>query len=266
MEATDVYRQVANTLQETTGEGGIRLAAVNCESNLQQFCLRYGRLRNQFDLPVVLLLDPTDGQTDRYRGRMVAKELSEYALATDQGIRHVHTLTEHSFVEQVAGTDTTVSKHFWLVFFCTQQEPLCRELKPVLKRLAYSAKSAAKVGLVNCKTQRSSDGYMELEPFCADQGVQEVPVLMAFRKGVRGVQSGEVIPLLPSEDEQHSMLSGPLIALQAMEAVLRLSAPAPAPPAGSEGGHEDVDLDKALDDEEDTPRPRGQDRRVHREL
>uniref|UniRef100_A0A7S1EZF9 J domain-containing protein n=1 Tax=Noctiluca scintillans TaxID=2966 RepID=A0A7S1EZF9_NOCSC len=217
MEATDVYRKVAHNLHDETGDNGVRLGAVNCESKLQQFCLRYGRLHNQFDLPVVLLLDPTDGLIDRYRGRMAATEIAEYVTATDQGMRHVHKLDDTAFQNIISSSD------FWLVFFCTQREPLCVELKPVFKRLAYSARHAAKVGLVNCRERTGLDGYLELEPLCTDQGVQEVPVLMAFRRGREETEGGEVIQLLPGEHEQ-SMLAGPLIALQAMEAVLRLSA------------------------------------------
>jgi hypothetical protein len=227
MEATDVYRKVAHTLNDETGDNGVRLGAVNCESKLQQFCLRYGRLQNQFDLPVVLLLDPTDGLIDRYRGRMVATEIAEYATATDQGMRHVHTLDDAAFQNVISSSD------FWLVFFCTRREPLCVELKPVLKRLAYSARNAAKVGLVNCRERTGPDGYLELEPLCTDQGVQDVPVLMAFRRGRKETEGGEVIQLLPAEHER-SMLAGPLIALQAMEAVLRLSAHNEAPAAHSE--------------------------------
>lgn len=230
VEATDVYRKVASNLREETGEDGIQLAAVNCESNLQTFCLKYGRLRNQFELPVVLLLDPTESLTDRYRGRMVAEELAEYAIASDKGIRHVHTLDERSFSANIADAGT-YSADFWLVLFCTNSEPLCRDVKPVLKRLAYSAKSAAKVGLVNCRQRRSADGYVEVEPFCQEQGAEEVPVLMAYRRGVRSEQKGEAIPLLPTEQDD-PMVAAPMLVLRAMEAVLRLGAPV-APPAAS---------------------------------
>jgi len=233
MEAVDVYRKVASNLREETGEDGIQLAAVNCESNLQSFCLRYGRLRNQFELPVVLLLDPTESLVDRYRGRMVAEELAEYAIASDKGIRHVHTLDERSFPAHIADAGT-YAKDFWLVLFCTAGEPLCREVKPVLKRLAYSAKSAAKVGLVNCRQRRGADGYAEVEPFCQEQGAAEVPVLMAYRRGVRSEQKGEAIPLLPPEQEDDHMAAAPMLVLRAMEAVLRLGAPAAAPAAAAD--------------------------------
>lgn len=233
MEATDVYRKVASNLREETGADGIQLAAVNCESNLQGFCRRYGRLRNQYELPVVLLLDPTESLMDRYRGRMVAEELAEYAIASDKGIRHVQTLDERSFSMHIADAGT-FSAEFWLVLFCTDTEPLCREVKPVLKRLAYSAKSAAKVGLVNCRQRRGADGYVELEPFCQEQGAQEVPVLVAYRRGVRSEQRGESIPLVPAEEDD-SMLAAPMMVLRAMEAVLRLGAPASTPAATDEG-------------------------------
>jgi len=223
MEATDVYRKVAHNLREETGEDGIQLAAVNCESNLQQFCRKYGRLRNQYELPVVLLLDPTESSQDRYRGRMVPEELAEFAIASDKGIRHVRTLDERTFSAHIADAGT-FSTDFWLVLFCTQSEPLCREVKPVLKRLAYSAKSAAKVGLVNCKQRRGPDGYAELEPFCQEQGADEVPVLMAYRRGIRSEQKGEAIPLLLTE-EDNPEIGTSMMALRAMEAVLRLSAP-----------------------------------------
>merc|ERR1719203_1838231 len=118
MEATDVYRKVANTLREATGQDGIRLAAVNCESDLQRFCLQYGRLRNQFELPVVLLLDPTDGLIDRYRGRLVAEELAEYAIASDKGMQQVWKLDESTFMERV-GEPPEPANDFWLVLFCS---------------------------------------------------------------------------------------------------------------------------------------------------
>jgi thioredoxin-like negative regulator of GroEL len=235
MEATDVYRRVASHMREETGEDGIRLAAVNCESNLQKFCLQYGRLRNQYELPVVLLLDPTESLIDRYRGRMVAEEVVEYAIASDKGIQHVNTLDEGSFELRVLGTQQVDGgsevagsevADFWLVLFCTQSEPMCRELKPVLKRLAYSAKDAVRVGLVNCRQRRGVDGYLELEPFCQEQGVQDVPTLLAYRRGARKERRGEVIPLLLEEHES-SALAVPLLALRAMEAVLKLSSPAP---------------------------------------
>merc|ERR1719343_598143 len=230
MEATSVYRKVANQLREATGEDGVQLAAVNCESNLQQFCLRYGRLRNQFSLPVVLLLDPTESLIDRYRGRINAEELFDYTIASDKGIRHVHTLDRKSSSSQVVPG----SPDFWLVLFCTTDEPLCRELKPVLKRLAYSAKDAAKVGLVNCRQRQGADGYYELEPMCQDEGISDVPVLMAYRRGRKADDKGEVIPLLPGEDENPN-LAAPLGALRAMEAVLRLSAYSGSKPSGGEG-------------------------------
>jgi len=211
MEATSVYRKVANQLREATGEDGVQLAAVNCESNLQQFCLRYGRLRSQFSLPVVLLLDPTESLIDRYRGRMNAEELFDYTVASDKGIRHVHRLDHNTFLNTV----TPGSPDFWLVLFCSADEPLCLEMKPVLKRLAYSAKDAAKVGLVNCKHREGADGYYELEAMCQDEGVSEVPVLMAYRRGRKADDKGEVIPLLLDEDENPN-LAAPLGALRAM--------------------------------------------------
>merc|ERR1719221_839174 len=161
VEGTDVFRKVASNLREATGEGGIQLAAVNCESNLQRFCLKYGRLRNQYELPVVLLLDPTEALMDRYRGRMVAEELVEYAIASDKGIRHVITLDANSFHVHI-GDVSSFSNDFWLVLFCTDSESLCRDLKPAFKRLAYSARSAAKIGLVNCKYKVNVDGHEEL--------------------------------------------------------------------------------------------------------
>eukprot|EP00929_Paragymnodinium_shiwhaense_P087614 TRINITY_DN47756_c0_g1_i2.p1 TRINITY_DN47756_c0_g1~~TRINITY_DN47756_c0_g1_i2.p1 ORF type:complete len:417 (-),score=97.50 TRINITY_DN47756_c0_g1_i2:186-1436(-) len=241
MEATPVYRRVAQNLHEELGEDGIKFAAVNCESKLQSFCLRYGRLRNQFDLPVVLIVDPTEALIDRYRGRLVAEELGEYIVATDKGIRHVSTLDEAAFHANI-GDAGGASKDFWLVFFCSSSEPLCTDLKPVLKRLAFSARHAAKVGLVNCRYQRAADGYDELEPFCADQGVQEVPTLVAYRRGARSDQKGEVIPLLLEERENNPMLAVPLFVLRAMEAVLRLSAsPAAAATTAVDAGGEDSD-------------------------
>lgn len=241
MEATSVYRSVAANLREVTGENGIRLAAVNCESNLQQFCLKYGRLRHQFELPVVLLLDPTDSNIDRYRGRVSAQELAEYAIASDQGIRHVHNLDKDSFDSQVGRH----SDDFWLVLFCTNSEPLCTEVKPVLKRLAFSAKEAAKVGFVTCRQRRGADGYAEMEPFCEEQGIREVPTLLAYRRGKRSEPHGEEIPLLP--EAGGSALGTPLTVLQAMEAVLRMSAP--APPARSEAWDSVEDGGSARDGE-----------------
>lgn len=228
VDATSVYRKVANTLREETGEDGVRLAAVNCESSLQSFCLRYGRLRNQFELPVVLLLDSTEALVDRYRGRMVAEELYEYTIASDKGMRHVNVLDEHSFGKHIADAGT-YSSEFWLVLFCTDEEPLCQDLKPVLKRIAFSARSAAKVGLVNCKARIDGEGYMEVEPFCQEQGVTEVPVLMGYRRGVRSEQRGEAIPLYSTEQGGGHESEPMLVVLRAMEAVLRLSAPAPPP-------------------------------------
>ncbi|CAE8619975.1 unnamed protein product, partial [Polarella glacialis] len=235
VEAADVYRKVAGALLEETGENGIRLAAVNCESNLQSFCQRYGRLRSQFSLPVVLLLDPSESLIDRYRGVMSVDALSEYTIASDKGIQHVHLLDEQSFQARILNAPTP-AVDFWLVLFCAKSEPLCTDLKPVLKRLAFSAKAAAKVGLVNCKEQRSADGYMELEQFCEDQGVQEVPTLLGYRRGVRS-EKGEHIPLLLPRDDEDPVLAAPLASLRAMEAVLRLSAPAAS--RDKEGGPDD---------------------------
>ena len=47
---------------------------------------------------------------------------------------------------------------------------------------------------------------------------------MAHRRGTRDVQQGEVIPLFAGEQEDPD-LATPMIALRAMEVVLRLSAP-----------------------------------------
>merc|ERR1712195_402471 len=92
IEATGVYRRVATRLRDETGKQGLTLAAVNCESDLQRFCLRYGRLQNQFELPVFLLIDPTDGVIDRYRGRVLLDELTEYVSASNRGMRYIHNL------------------------------------------------------------------------------------------------------------------------------------------------------------------------------
>ena len=72
----------------------------------------------------------------------VADELAEYAVASDKGIRHVHTLDETSFQASV-GDPADAANDFWLVLFCTDAEPLCRDVKPVLKRLAFSARRPA---------------------------------------------------------------------------------------------------------------------------
>jgi len=77
---------------------------------------------------------------------------------------------------------------------------------------------------VNCKQRRGPDGYAELEPFCQEQGADEVPVLMAYRRGIRSEQKGEAIPLLLTE-EDNPEIGTSMMALRAMEAVLRLSAP-----------------------------------------
>lgn len=231
MEATTVYRKVAATLREETGEDGVRLAAVNCESSLQGFCRKYGRLRNQFELPVVLLLDSTEALIDRYRGRMVAEELFEYTIASDKGMKHVKRLDEHSFGKHIVDAGV-YSPDFWLVLFCTDGEPLCQDLKPVLKRIAFSARSAAKVGLVDCKFHPAADGYSEIDSFCQEQGVNDVPVLMGYRRGVRSEQRGEVIQLYPNEQDGGSESDSMSVVLRAMEAVLRLSAPAPFPADG----------------------------------
>jgi len=256
-EATDAYRKVAHSLMEETGEHGIRLAAVNCESNLQGFCRRYGRLRNQFELPVILLLDPTESLMDRYRGRMVAKELEEYAVASDKGIQHVHMLDETSFQARV--TSPTLASDFWLVLFCEASSALCQELKPAFKRLAFSAKAAAKVGLVNCRSRSAPDGYVELEPLCQDQGVQDVPALLAFRRGSRGEQ-GEVIPLLVGEHEQNFESATSMAVLRAMEAVLRLSAPEAE---ASDAEQEEQETDDT-EDEDFAPKVQKQSRKLHK--
>lgn len=234
-EATAVYRKVALSMHDKMGDDGIRLAAVNCESSLQQFCLKYGKLRNQFELPVVLLVDPTETLIDRYRGRMDADQLSEYAIASDNGIRHVQTLDEHAFNANVMNPDEP-AKQLWLILFCTNSDQLCQYVKPALKRLAYSARLAAKVGLVNCRQRPTPDGYIEFEPFCVDRGIQDVPTLVAYRRGSTYDQHGEIVPLIETEGQQD--VGTPMIALRAMEVVLRLSAHASSPPTNEANGEE----------------------------
>ena len=93
-----------------------------------------------------------------------------------------------------------------------------------MTRLAFSARATVKVGLLDCEALVTADGYTELEPFCQELGVTDVPTLVAYRRGTRDVQQGEVIPLFAGEQEDHD-LATPMIALRAMEVVLRLSAP-----------------------------------------
>jgi len=232
----NVYGKVAASLKEATGQNGISLAAVNCESNLQRFCTRYGRLRNQYELPVVLLLDPTERLNDRYRGRMVAEELAAYAIASDQGIRHVHHLEAATFHTQMSHKSDP--SDLWLVLFCTSDEPLCVDLKPAVKRLAYSARSTAKVGLVNCKQRHQSDGYerwRELEQSCVSEVGDEIPMLIAYRQGSEGDYQGETIPLMLN-DNGNSEHAAPLLVLQALEKLLRLSTSSNSPSAKHNSG------------------------------
>ena len=62
-------------------------------------------------------------------------------------------------------------------------------------RLAFSARATVKVGLIDCETLVTPDGYTELESFCQDHGVTDVPTLVAHRRGTRDVQQGQVVPL-----------------------------------------------------------------------